>query len=149
MASVKALDGTKLLVQIETTPGGGVFAHDCLINMERGISFTADGNDVMVPNCENPSLPAWRQKVIDSMSASISGSGKLHTASTETFFTWLTSGLSKNIRFKVDTTGAEGGGYFAGAFKITNFAITGTRGDKAEAEIGLENDGVVTWVDAA
>lgn len=149
MASVKALDGIKLLIQIETAPGSGTFAHDCLISLDRGISFSAEGSDSNVPDCDDPSLPSWRQTFIDSISAEINGGGMLHTTSTENFFVWLTAGTPKNVRARIDTTGADGGGYFAGAFKLTQFNVTGSRGEKITAEITMANHGAVTWTDAA
>lgn len=148
MASVKALDGTKLLVQIEATPGSGTFAHDCLINLDRGISFSANGSDTNVPDCDDPSLPAWRQSFIDSISAEISGGGILHTTSSEAFFVWLNSGASKNVRCRIDTTALDGGGYWAGAFKLTQFNITGSRGGTINADVTMINNGPVTWTDA-
>lgn len=146
MAQVKRLDGTKLLVQIETSPG--VFAHDCLINASRGLSLSASGNDVNVPDCDDPNLPSWREKVIDSLSATISGGGLLHSTSYEAWFNWITGGASKNVRFRIDATAVNGGGYVAGAFKLTGLELTGERGDKSQVSVTLENDGPLTWTDA-
>lgn len=149
MALVKTIDGAKILIQVGDGATPEVFAHECLINAERSFALKADGNDVTVPDCDNPTAPAWRQRVIDVLSATISGGGKLHTTSAETYFNWLTSGAAKNVRVKIDTTGENGGGYFAGSFKLTAFSISGVRTDKANCEITLESDGVIAWTDAA
>ena len=150
MAQANAISGKKVLVQIETTPGSGTFAHDCLINLDREIDFTADSADVIIPDCDPNANPVWRQKIINSLSAGISGAGTTHTTSVSTWFTWISTGVSKNIRYRIDTTGALGGGWFSGAFKLTQFKPASSDGtaNPGSASITLENDGPVTWTAA-
>lgn len=150
MAKVKTMKGVQLLVQIGNGANPEVFAHDCLINTDRGIAFSSDENTQNVPDCDDPELPAWVERNKDGLQAVINGSGMLHTASVETFFNWMNSDDAKNVRVLMNgVSGANGGGYFAGAFKLTSFEITATRNEKVTCSLTLGNDGPVTWTDNA
>ncbi|MBL4767633.1 MAG: hypothetical protein JKY94_07955 [Rhodobacteraceae bacterium] len=148
MATVDTMNGTKLLIQ----PGDGadpeVFANDCMINSERGIAFQVDTNEFIVPDCDNPSDPAWKEVTKDGLSATISGSGLLHTTSTEEWFGWLAQEDPRNIRIVIGVDVAKGGGYFEGSFHLVSFEITGNRGEKSQVSLSLVSTGVITWTDA-
>lgn len=149
MAKVKTLNGKKLLVQIGDGADPEVFAHDCLINTDRGISFSSETTRQTVPDCDNPDSPGWSELTKDGLSATINGSGMLHTASVEDWFNWFNSDDSKNIRVMIDVPGADGGGYWAMAAKLTGFEVSGSRTEKATVSVTIESDGVATWMDAA
>lgn len=149
MAAVKHARGVKLLLKVGDGAGPEVFTAKCSINAARGISFSAQTNDFNVPDCADPDLIAWivREKV--SLSVSINGAGILNTPDVEPFFVWFASELSKNCQLHLaDVLAADGGGYFAGAFHLTDFQITGDRGGKMEVSLTLASDGAVTWTDA-
>lgn len=149
MAAVKTLNGEKLLVQIGDGATPETFAVDCLINTERGISFSADTQEFVVPDCLAPDDPAWKEVTKDGLSASVNGAGMLHTSSVETWFNWFKSSDTKNLRVKVDVAGADGGGYWQGAFHLTAFEVTGNRKEKSTVSVTLMSSGEVTWTDAA
>ena len=146
---MKTLNGEKLLVQIGDGATPETFAHDCLINTERGIQFSADMQEFIIPNCLTPADPAWKETLKDGLSATINGAGMVHTSSLESFFNWFTSSSTKNVRVKVDVAGSDGGGYWAGAFHLSAFDVTGTRKDKSTASITLVSSGAITWTDNA
>lgn len=150
MTAVKTLPGVSLLVQIGD--GGSpteIFTHDCLINLDRSFTLAGDTNDVIVPDCDDPSLPAFKKRFIDGISGDISGSGKLHTASAKTWQTWLLAGTAKNVRVNINVAGALGGGYFSFAAKLSSFSISGSRNEVATCDVSLVSDGTITWVDNA
>lgn len=150
MAAVKAINGTSLLVQIGDGGGTEVFTHDCLINTSRGIQFASETNRQTIPDCDALDATAWQSLSKDGLTATINGAGMLHTASVETWFNWFNSDDAKNVRVLLNgVTGANGGGYWAGAFKLTGFEVTGDRNAKAECTVTLENDGAITWTDNA
>ncbi|MUZ65334.1 phage tail tube protein [Agrobacterium vitis] len=148
MAPVKGLKGEKLLIQIGDGATPEVFAIDCLINTDRGIKFSSDTTDTNLPDCDNPGAPAWKFRNKDGFAAEISGAGKTHTPSLKLFWDWFNSDDGKNCRVLVDATAANGGGYWVGSFKCTDFEVTGTPKEYADCSITLQSDGVVTWVDA-
>lgn len=149
MTSVATINGTKLLIQVGDGAGPEVFTADCLINTERGIQFSADTKDFVVPDCTNPDDPAWKQVLKDGLSAAINGAGLLHTGSVETWFNWWKSKDTKNIRVKIDVAAAAGGGHWQGAFHLTSFEITGNRNELATVSVGLVSSGALAWTDAS
>ena len=64
MAPVKTLSGKKLLVQIGDGAQPEVFAADCMINAERGIAFSVDSNDFVIPDCDNPDQAGFKEREV-------------------------------------------------------------------------------------
>ena len=150
MAPPKTMSGRQLLVQISDGADPEVFAHDCLINTERGIAFASETNREMIPDCDDPDAPGWSEVTVSGQSATITGAGRLHTASVSEWFDWFTSGAAKNVRVLLNGVSlANGGGHWAGAFKLTSWEVTGPETGRAAVSVTLESDGVVTWVDAS
>lgn len=150
MTAVTRVTGSKLLVQIGD--GGSpteVFAHDCLINTARGIKFSSETTEDVMPDCDNPNDPAWKSVSKDGLQATITGSGKLYTSSVEAWWTWFKGDIGKNCRVKIDVLAAAGGGHWAGSFKLTEFEISaGGNKENCEAQVTLVSDGALVWVDA-
>lgn len=150
MAPPKTMSGRQLLVQIGDGESPEVFAHDCLINTERGVAFASETNREMIPDCDDPDAPGWSEVTVTGQSATIAGAGRLHTASVKEWFAWFTSGAAKNVRVLLGGVSlANGGGHWAGAYKLTAFEVTGPETGRAAVSVTLESHGVVTWVDAA
>ena len=139
--AVDVINGEKLLVQVEWVAASGTYAHPCLINTERGINFSANTMDSVVPDCADPTLPAWVMRDTDGLSATINGAGMLDVATADDWFTWFSSGAAKNIKVKTDKTGGQ---TWTGAFRLTEFSITGNRKEKATASVTLVSDGAIT-----
>lgn len=150
MAPIKTLNGKQLLVQIGDGGSPETFAHDCLINTERGIQFTSETNREPVSDCDDPEEPSWSRLDKTSKAATIPGAGRLHTSSIPSWWAWFNSNDAKNVRVLLNgVSGANGGGYWSGPFKLTGFEVTGPETGRATVSVTLESDGEVTWVDAA
>ena len=150
MVAVKTLQGESLLIKIETAPGSGIYTHDCLINTDRGVTFESDVTEILVPDCDQPDLPGWKQILKDGLSAEIAGAGVMHTPSLEAWFNWFNGDISKNVRIETNgVTGANGGGYVQGAFKLTSYNWTGARKELSTVEVTLQSHGVCSWTDLA
>lgn len=145
MAAVKHARGVKLLIKVGdgATPTE-VFSTPCSINAERGITFTSGVNDQDIPDCSDPDAIAWVVREKTNLSASITGSGVLDTSDVQDFFDWLKSEDPKNIKVIVDVPSTDGGVVFTGAFHLTEFSITGNRGEKMQASISLSSSGEIT-----
>ncbi|SKA31018.1 phage tail tube protein [Consotaella salsifontis] len=147
---VKSISGKKLLVQIgDGASPDEVFASDCMINAERGLALSVDSNDFVIPDCDDPDAAGWKEREVDGMSGTISGSGMLHTTSFATWFNWMESAAPKRCRVTLDVTAANGGGYVEGLFFLTSFEVKGSRNDKVTADVTLDSTGILTWTDAA
>jgi predicted secreted protein len=151
MSLAKTLRGTKLLIKVsDMDPDTPVFAHPCLINTSRGIQFTAEMNEVLVPDCSDPDLMAWLEREKKSLSAAINGAGVLNSPDTEEYFEWVTDADPRDV--KVELAGvvlADGGGSFGGKFHLASFELAGDRGDKVNCTLSLQSTGAVAWTAAA
>lgn len=150
MTAVPRVTGSKLLVKIGDGQETETFAADCLINTSRGIQFQSDTNEFVMPDCDNPDDPAWKSVTKDGLSATISGAGMLYTASVSDWYDWFNGDDAKNIQFTLNVPLASGGGYWAGAFKLTQFEVT-SDGNKEQSTVSvtLVSDGAVSWTDAS
>lgn len=144
MAEVKHARGVKLLIKVGDGGSPEAFETYCSVNAERGITFTAGTNDQEVVDCADPDAIAWMVREKSNLSASITGSGMLNTPDVQEFYDWLVSPDSKNVKVAVDVPSVDGGVVFTGAFHLTEFSITGNRGEKMQASISLSSDGAVT-----
>lgn len=145
MADAETMRGTKLLIKIGDGATPEVFTHNCSINGARSMTLSAGTNETSVPDCDDPDLMAWvgREKV--SLSAQIQGAGVLNTPDIPFFDGYFRSPDPKNCRVVVDVPGADGGGYWAGAFHLTEFAVDGDRGTKANFAATMVSDGSVSF----
>ncbi|MDH6265537.1 hypothetical protein M2360_000927 [Rhizobium sp. SG_E_25_P2] len=148
MTAVKTMNGTSLLVQISDGGSPESFVHDCLVNAERSIQFSSDGDAVTIPDCDEPDKPGWKEQFKDGLQATIEGAGMLHTASVEKWFDWFRSGDLKRVRVRVDVTAANGGGYWAGDWHLMSFGVSGARKSKSQVSLTLMSSGPVSWTDA-
>jgi len=135
MSFVDVANGELILVQIGDGATSEVFAHDCLINAERGISLSASTVTNEVPNCTDPSAPSKTMRAVQAIDSSVSGSGKMHSSSVKTWMDWLVSGEPKNIRVKHNETGKW---QVAGSYLLTAFQVNGTPKTNAEVTVTLE-----------
>lgn len=145
---VKTLPGEQLLVQIGDGAVPEVFAHPCFINADRGIQLSADTTEIIVPDCDDLSLPAFKEILKDGLSMQVTGGGVLNTPDFKTWFNWMISDTAKNCRIRSNVSLALGGGYISGAFKLTAFSLTGQRKNNSTVEATLMSHGQLAWVDA-
>lgn len=136
MTAIVALRGTQLYIKVEDDASPAVFTHPCLINTRRGIKFTSSSNKIIIPDCDNPDDPAWQEVIKDALSAAIDGAGKLdNKAATISFYdAWFRSPSSKMVKVYLGVVGS-----WLGAFQLTNWEITGDRGELCEVSIALES----------
>lgn len=149
MAQAKAVRGTKILVKIGDGGSPETFTHNCSVNGARSFQLSSQTNDVNVPDCDDPDLIAWIEREKVSLGATIQGAGICNTPDVEFFFNYAKDSDPRNVRVVVDVAGADGGGYFAGAFLCTDFQVNGDRGSKADVSITLQSSGALTWTDAS
>ena len=145
MAPVPRITGSKLLVQITDGNSPENFAQDCFINTQRGIQFTSETDEVIMPDCDNPDDPSWKAVTKDGLMATINGAGRLYAPSLSDWWAWYISPDPKNCRVLVN---ALNGGYWAGAFHLTGFDVgaESLKGTVEVSSITLAGDGTVTWV---
>lgn len=142
MARLKSASGVKLLVLVDQ--GGPSPEALCTINAQRGISFTNQMGESLDIDCADPTAVAFvlREKV--SRSVSVTGQGTFETTDGQILFDWWSDDDTKTCRIVVDVASADGGLVFEGEFHLTDFEISGNRGEKMQATLTLMSSGEVT-----
>ena len=144
MAPVKKMTGEKLLIQIGDGGDPETFAHDCLINQERGVEYGTQTQEEYLPDCDNLDAPASRTVEVTGLSVTINGAGIFHTSSWDFFFDWWQSGEAKNVKVKENILAAAGGGTETGSYKLTSLSRTGTHKQNTTVSMTLMSDSPVT-----
>lgn len=141
---------TKLIVLLGDGGGTEVFATPCGLTT-KAINFAGGHSEIAIQDCASPDAPAWFERAITTMSATIPGSGILDLNAFLVWRTWFFSGLAKNCRVKIDVPLAQNGGHFAGAYILTAFDLSGSEADGKirVPTLTLLSDGPVTWVPAS
>jgi len=109
----------------------------------KAFTISADTSDINVPDCDDPDLPSWVERVVRSLSAGFNGSGVMADEVMPTYRTWMLSGEAKNAYVVLDIQTA---GYFSGSFVITQFELGGNESDgKITFSAQIQSDGPVVW----
>lgn len=139
----------KLLIEFGDGESPEEFAFNCSINTNR--EFTIEGStiDATTPNCVDPDAPAWVGRVIDTLSAGISGEGTMDPISWGALRDRMLAAVAFNARVTLDLAGAQGGGYFAGSFVMTSLGVAKEGRGFVYCSVELQSDGAITWTDAA
>lgn len=134
---------------IEVSDGGNpeTFGAPCGLTSK---SFNAQSqtNDTVIPDCDNPELPAWTGRTVASLTRDITGSGALAGESLELWDDWWSSGESRNCRVSLEG-GALGSWQWSGAYVLTGFEIGANIGDgKIQVSVTIQSDGEITREDS-
>jgi predicted secreted protein len=141
MARPTTANASKLSIWVGTETSPQTFTAPCGLTT-RGIQFTSNTNEVQVPDCDDPDAPAWIERAIQTLSASISGSGVLAKEFLTTWQDWYFNAQARDTRIIIDW-GAGVTNKYDGRFVLQTFNITGELGGKIQIEISLLNDGQV------
>lgn len=142
MATEPNISGRKLIIRLSNGASPEVFEFWCTFNGDRALSFEAQTTDEMDLDCDNPTAVGWMQSTVDSLSATVSGAGRLKLTNVADAFAWYESGEPKNAQVALD---APGGGEFEGQLLLTNFTITGGETGSATADMAMRFTGPVTY----
>ena len=137
----------EMILDVETTPGSGVFAAICgLIDVT--ITRTANVDTAEVPDCDDESLPLSLEKQVRSIEVNVSATGVWARSSQSMLKEWFYSAATKQIRLR-DTAASVGDVEIeAGAALLTTLTNARAKGQKVSAEIELQFDGVPARTDA-
>lgn len=144
MAAVNYTRGVKLLLKVGDGASPEVFAALCTINAERGFSISAQTNEANIPDCAAPDQLSWLAREKVSLSADFTGGGMLDKSDVKKMMDWAASEDSKNCQIILDDDTAANVITFEGPFHLTQFELSGNRGEKVTATITLASDGEVT-----
>ncbi len=124
------------------------FAAPCGLT-SKGFNQTANTQDTVVPDCDDPDAPAYIERAVVSVSGEITGQGVLAMeAFNEVWEPWFRSTAPMNARVKLNKSHAEHGGYYEGSFLLSQFNMTGQRGERVNVSVTMVSNGAITWVPA-
>lgn len=144
MAAVNFTRGVKLAVLVGDGEDPEGFAPLCTINAERGVSFDGTFRDEVIPDCADPDLMGWVSREAESLSMTVTGGGMNAKEDNSLLWTWWSSGEAKRVRIELQDAVAANEIAWEGMFRLTQFDITGNRGEKVASTMSLSSDGAVT-----
>ncbi len=146
MAKPSTANATKLQIMMGNGATPEVFLTYCALTT-KSIRFTTQTNEVYVPDCDNPDDPAWREITKAGRAVTVTGQGVMDMINAfGRYRAAYDNELSSNYRILINLSAALGGGYWVGAFMLTEFEVGASDGEKINANITLESDGPVVWV---
>ncbi len=148
MAITAVLTESQLLVKVGDGGGTEVFAHPCMINLDRSFGVSHNYEEDELPDCDTPTNPHDIVRYLRSIDYTVSGSGKVNAADIDTYLDWATGGTTKNCQIQVG--GSTTGRYLEGAF-YCQIDFSGTPKRNAECSITLTpaNTGAITVNDVS
>lgn len=145
MAQPTTYKGTTVALYIEDTANPGSYIKPCGLN-NHSVAFSKNQNEVTVPDCDDPDLPAWIERETESLDLSVSGDGILAAEAVDSFWAAFSDTDSINVRVYIGLpTDTVNGRFWAGKMHLTGFEVTGDRGTKASISVSAVSDGVMTF----
>lgn len=151
MSAPRTLSFSNFKVYISDTDSPGVFTAPCGF-IQKSLTIEAATSDATVPDCDTPEDPAWTERAVTALSATINGSGIMAMASLTTWRTWMLAATARTVRVEFADTGANGGGYYEGDAILQNLGhavALGSDGNKAQLTANIVSTGEWTWTSAA
>lgn len=145
MARPTTFVGSSVAIFLEDAAQPGKFIRPCGLT-NHSVSFSKNTQDVLVPDCDDPELPAWVARGVESLDFSAQGSGILAAEAVDAWWAAFNTTESINARIyvgKADDT--VNGRYWEGKVHVTAFEVTGDRGTKANTNISVVSDGELTY----
>jgi predicted secreted protein len=149
MATGTPIPGKSFLIQLGDggTPTE-IFDFPCGLTT-KGAQFSKSVSETVMPDCDDADVVPWVKREAGSKSLTVSGEGKIARGSLGEWRAFFEQDESKNVRFVVPGTAAQGGGRWQGAFQLTSFSVSAVHGETADVSIEMVNDGDVAWTAAA
>lgn len=145
MATQPNFSGRRLIIRVSDGASPAVLSLFCTFNGDRAIQFDSSSTDEMDIDCENPTDIAWTVTQVDSLSATVSGGGRVKAVDVPEFFNWWKSGEARAAEVEID---APGGPTFYGDLLLLNWNVNGGETGSATADMTMKFTGPVTMTEA-
>ena len=145
MALLKFTRWSRLVLKVLRPGSPQTFVPVCSINAARGINFNANVSEDSIPDCDDLEKLQWliREKI--SLSADVTGSGKVHKQNVKGLFTWLTDADARTCQVVLDDPDPDNLITFEGDYHLTTFSMNGDPGTPTvSGDISLQSTGEVT-----
>lgn len=145
MAMLKFTKWSRLVVKVSQGGSPETFKALCTLNASRGITFTANVSEDSIPDCDDLEKVQWLVREKASLSADISGNGKVDKGDVKTLYDWVSSEDALKCQVILDDDAAANVITFEGLYHLTTFSMTGDSGaPTVTGEIALQSSGAVT-----
>lgn len=118
---------------------------------QKALTIDATTSDTTVPDCDDPEAPAWTERGVTALSATVTGQGIMAMESLEKWREWMLAAESRAVRVEFDASVPSGGGYYSGSAILQSLGHSvalGSDGNKAQLAVNLVSDGEWTWTAA-
>lgn len=147
MAKPTTLSFGNFKIWVADADSPGSFVAPCGFT-QKSLTIEADVSDATVPDCDDPEAPAWKERAVTALSATVAGQGVLAMESLALWREWALSGASRAVRVEFDAGVPNGGGYYSGDAILQNLGQStalGSDGNKAQLSVNLVSDGEWVW----
>lgn len=145
MAKPTTFRGTLVAIYFEDPANSGTFLKPCGLN-NHSYQFSKNTNEVTVPDCDDPDLPAWIERETESLDFSASGEGILAAESVDKWWELFSNTDSALARMYIGAPDdAINGRYWQGNLHLSEFSVTGDRGSKTQVTVSIVSDGELTY----
>jgi hypothetical protein len=139
MAQATTYPFSKFLVKIGDGNTPEVFTDPCGLTT-KGFTRSANTNDTNIPDCDNPDAPSWLGREVVSYHGSIAGSGVVAEESRTIWEDWWNQAETRNVRIELGNPVVAA---WIMPSKLTEFVMTGERGNKVNMTVAIVSDGAV------
>ncbi|RWR08525.1 hypothetical protein D2T33_15630 [Sinirhodobacter populi] len=145
MAKPTTFAGSVVAIFLEDADNPGQFLRPCGLNSHT-VTFTKNMQEVDVPDCDDPELASWIERGVQSLDFSANGSGILAEEAVDNWWDSFNTTESINARVYIGKpTDTVNGRYWAGKVHVSNFEVTGERGNKAQVSVSIVSDGEMVY----
>lgn len=131
----------KFFVRLSDGATPPVFAAPCGFT-QKSFSRSKTLSSVNVPDCDNPDAAAWEERDVQSMSATISGSGVLAKEALPVWEAALVS--TDSVECEVELEFPDGtSSVYTGLFHLESFEVTGSQGERVQVSVTMQSDGEI------
>lgn len=145
MARPTTYVGSSVAIFLEDPASPGTFLRPCGLNNHTA-TFSKASTEVLIPDCDDPELPAWVARGVESLDFSATGSGILAAEAIDAW--WAAFNTTESIPARIyvgKPTDTANGRFWEGNVHITSLEIGGERGGKASASVTLVSDGELVF----
>ncbi len=149
MAKAVTYSGTVVAIFLEDPENEGDFLRPCGLTSHT-VTFTKNMQEVQVPDCDDYDAASWIERGVESLDFGANGSGVLAAEALPSWWDAFNSTESINARVYVGKPDNTTNGYFwAGKVHVSQFEVTGERGNKAQTTVSVVSDGEMVFTKIA
>lgn len=137
--------GSTVAIFLEDPAAPGTFLRPCGLTSHT-VTFSKQTNEVLVPDCSDPELPAWIERGVEGLDFNVTGNGILAAEAVDAW--WDAFNITESIPARIyigKPTDIVNGRFWEGNLHITSLEIGGERGGKATASLTAVSDGELVF----